>query len=179
MKKAIFLFIAICLYAMAHAQDKKPDISGMAPVACDTLLPYQKFPTLPAFNIREMDSITIFNTYNIPDGRPVALMLFMPDCKHCQRTMDALIRGMDSIKNIRFYLVTAVHSMKAIKEFYNEHHLERYKNIEVVGMDYEFFYFSYYNTRFVPDIALYDEHKKLVHLIEGETNAGEVYKWIH
>ena len=86
---------------------------------------------------------------------------------------------MDSIKNIQFYLVTSTHSMTEIKEFYASHHLADYKNIHVVGRDYEFFYFTYYGTKFVPDIALYDEHKKLVKLIEGETNASEVYKLIH
>ncbi len=145
----------------------------------DTLRPYQKYPMLPAFNIRLTDSVTIFNTYDIPEGKPTALMLFAPDCKHCKRTINALLKGIDSIKNIQFYLVTAAHSMTEIRNFYDEHHLADYKNIKVVGRDYEFFFFSYYQTKFVPDIALYDEHKKLVKLIEGETNASEVYKYIH
>ncbi len=180
MKKAILFLAIICSLALtAGAQNKKLSPGGDPPPPEDTLKPYQKYPTLPAFNILEMDSTTIFNTYNIPEGKPIALMLFSPDCKHCKRTVDALIKGMDSIKNVQFYLVTAMHSMTQIKEFYEEHHLSHYKNIQVVGMDYEFFYFSYYNTKFVPDIALYDEHKKLVKLIEGETNASEVYKWAH
>ena len=147
--------------------------------ATDTLRPYQKNPTLPAFNIRLMDSVTIFNTYNIPDGKPVAIMLFSPECKHCKRTIKALTKGMDSIKNIQFYLVTGFHDMAAIKAFYEEHHLADYPNIKVVGRDYEFFFLSFYQTKIVPDIALYDAHKKLVTLIEGETTATEIHKYIH
>ena len=86
---------------------------------------------------------------------------------------------MDSIKNIQFYLFTAFHDMGMLRDFYKEYHLADYKNIKVVGRDYEFFFFSYYGTKFVPDIALYDEQKKLVKLIEGETTASEIYKCIH
>ena len=171
----LFLLCACVTISVAQAVKKTTDSTATT----DTLKPYQKYTKLPAFNILEMDSMSIFNTYNIPSGKPIALMLFSPDCKHCKRTIDALLKGMDSIKNIQFYLVTAAHSMTEIKNFYNEHHLADYKNIKMVGRDYEFFYFSYYITKFVPDIALYDEHKKLIRLIEGETTVSELYKYAH
>jgi len=153
--------------------------TGGAKTADDTLKPYQKYPTLPAFNIRLADSGTIFNTYNIPEGKPIALMLFSPDCDHCKRTIKSLIKGMDSIKNIQFYLISGYHDYGAIREFYEKHHLGDYENIKVVGRDYEYFFIDFYKTKFVPDIALYDAHKKLIKLIEGETTANEVYKYIH
>lgn len=145
----------------------------------DTLKPYQKYTDLPAFNILERDSATIFNTFNIPEGKPVAIMLFSPDCKHCRRTIKALLSGMDSISNVQFYIVTSAHSNTEIKDFYKEHNLARYKNIVEVGRDFEYFFLSFYDVHFVPDIALYDEHKKLIHLLEGETTASQVYKYLH
>jgi hypothetical protein len=182
MRKVQMMVLLFVLTAIGintgYAQQQKTD-SVNARATADTLKPYQKYPTLPAFNIRLMDSVTIFNTYNIPEGKPIALMLFSPDCSHCKRTIKALIKGMDSIENIQFYLVTSFHDYAGIREFYEKHHLSRYDNIKVVGRDYEFFYFSFYKTKFVPDIALYDAHKKLVKLIEGETTASEVYKYIH
>jgi thiol-disulfide isomerase/thioredoxin len=178
MKRKLLFALFFCIYAFnVQAQEDKKE--KIATDVKDTLKPYQKFPVLPAFNILEMDSATIFNTYNIPQGKPVALMLFSPDCKHCRRTVNALRDGMDSIKNVQFYLFTGAHSMTEIRAFYKEHHLADYKNIRIVGRDLEFFFFDHYKTRVVPDIALYDEHKKLVKLIEGETTASEVYKYIH
>jgi len=175
------LLIALLFTCMANvtfAQEPKAQTAN-TPATTDTLKPYQKYPTLPAFNIKLMDSATIFNTYNIPEGKPIAIMLFSPDCSHCKRTIKSLIKGMDSIKDIQFYLVTGFHDYAAIRAFYEEHHLSRYENIKVVGRDYEYFFIDYYKTKFVPDIALYDAHKKLVKLIEGETTASEVYKYIH
>ncbi len=178
MERIILVLLMLCACATtATAQVEKKSTDSTATI--DTLRPFQKYPVLPAFNILEMDSLSIFNTYNIPSGKPIALMLFSPDCKHCKRTINALLKGMDSIKNIQFYLVTSTHSMTEIKNFYAEHHLADYKNIKMVGRDYEFFYFSYYVTKFVPDIALYDEHKKLIKLIEGETTVAELYKYAH
>lgn len=172
---AAALLSVLSYVAFGQVADKPKE----ATAAADTLKPYQKFPVLPAFNILQMDSTTIFNTYNIPSGKPIALMLFSPDCKHCKKTIKALLAGMDSIKNVQFYLVTAAHSVTEIREFYKEHHMADYKNIVMVGRDFEFFFFSYYQTKFVPDIALYDSRKKLVKLIEGETTASEIYKYVH
>jgi len=170
------MVVLVSLLATAtYGQQQKTEPAN-APATTDTLKPYQKYPTLPAFNIKLMDSATIFNTYNIPEGKPIALMLFSPDCGHCRRTIKSLIKGMDSLKDIQFYLITGYHGYGAIRDFYEEHHLSRYENIKMVGRDAEFFFIDFYKTKFVPDIVLYDSHKKLVKLIEGETTASEVYK---
>ena len=176
MRKFFLLAVCCCLFRVpAYAQNVKDSVKQ----STDTLKPYQKYPVLPAFNIRLMDSVTIFNTYNIPSGKPIALMFFSPECKHCKHTMKGLLKGMDSIKNVQFYLLTSYHDMSMLRDFYKDFHLADYKNIQVIGRDYEFFFFSYYGAKFVPDFALYDEHKKLVKLIEGEATASDIYKCFH
>ncbi|MCW3121439.1 MAG: redoxin protein, partial [Flavipsychrobacter sp.] len=145
----------------------------------DTLSPFQKFPTLPAFNIRMMDSVTIFNTYNIPKGKKTLIVFFSPDCKHCQRQVKELTTGMDSISDIQLYMITPVHSMTELKEFYDKYHLGKYKNIQLVGRDYEFFFGGFYGTKVVPDMVLYDEQKKLIKLFEGNHTVTNIYEYSH
>jgi hypothetical protein len=142
-------------------------------------LPYKKYPTLPAFNILEMDSTTIFNTFNIPKGHYVALMAFDPDCHHCKDFTRKLTAEMDSLKNINFYLCTPVHDISAIKKFYDDFHLGDFKNIKVVGRDYEFFYHDFYKVKFVPDIALYDKDKNLIKLFEANATVKDLYDYTH
>jgi thioredoxin-related protein len=161
--------------ANALAQEKN-ETKGKEEAVKDTLLPYQKYPTLPAFNIRLLDS-SVFNTYNIPKGKPIILMLFMPECKHCIKTTEALEKGMDSLKHIQFYLMTPLHDFAAIRKFYHELHLDQYKNIKVVGRDYEFFFHDFYGIKSIPSMALYDGNKRLIHLFEGETTVAEIYKY--
>ena len=165
MKKTILLAATFALWTAAvFAQGQK-----------DSLPAYQKYPTLPAFNIRLMDSITVFNTYNIPKGRPVMLILFSPDCSHCQAFFRKFLPAMDSFRNIDIYLVTPYSKMSALRNFYDENHLGDYKNIKLAGRDYEYFCSGFYGVRSVPDLMLYDKHKKLVKLFDHPGNIKEIY----
>ena len=170
----LFGFIFSLLAAGAYAQDNKT-----AKPDTDMVALYQKYPALPAFNIGMMDSVSVFNTYNIPKGNIVGIYFFSPDCGHCKRTMRRLTDSMDMLKDIRFYMITPYHGMAEIQKFYSDFHLDKYKNIVLVGRDNEFFFGSYYGVKFVPDLVLYDKEKKLIKLIQGETTAKAVYEALH
>jgi len=142
-------------------------------------LPYLKYPTIPAFNILLIDSTTIFNTYNIPSGKPTVLMFFDPDCKHCKATTRMICEKMDSLKDIQFYIFTARHDMSMIQNYYKKFHLADYPNIKAVGMDTEFFFFSYYGVHYVPDLAVYDENKKLIKLLDASCTVQDLYQLTH
>lgn len=171
------LLIVVCLFSVAGVFAQ--DVKDTAKAATDTLRPFQKSPKLPAFNIRMMDSVTIFNTYNIPKGKKTLIVFFSPDCKHCQRQVKELTKGMDSISDIQLYMITPVHSMTELREFYAKYHLGDYENIKLVGRDYEFFFGGFYGTRVVPDMVLYDEQKKLIKLFEGNNTVTEIYNAAH
>ena len=174
MKQIILTALLLsCIAGAAMAQEQKP-----AEPSKDSLQ-YKLYPALPAFNIRMMDSFNVFNTFNIPKGRPSVLILFDPDCKHCKAMTKILLAGMDSLKNIDFYWVTPAHSMTMLREFYKDNNLEDYKNIKIVGRDYEFFCADFFNVHYVPDIALYDKNKQFVHLWEGGVKVQELYEYTH
>ena len=175
--RVLLVFALIVLGSQTFAQEKK-DAKPKATAEADTVAPYLKYPKLPAFNIRLMDSVTIFNTYNIPEGKKTILLYFSPECGHCQSLFRKLIKEMDSLKNVQIYLLTSVHDMGLLREFYKEYHLADYKNIKAAGRDYEFFFIAYYRIKAFPDMALYDEHKKLIKLFEGDIAISELMKYI-
>ena len=109
----------------------------------------------------------------------MALLFFDPDCKHCKATIKALTTHIASLSNIDFYIFSARHDLSMIREFSNKYHLDTYPNIKAVGMDSEFFFFSFYKVKFVPDIALYDENKNLIKLYEGSVKVKELYEITH
>jgi thioredoxin-related protein len=145
-------------------------------VAIQDTAPYLKYPTIPAFNILAIDSVTLFNTYNIPKGRPCVLMFFDPDCKHCKATTKLITEKMDSLQDVDFYLFSARHDMEMIRGFYKKFHLDGYPNIKIVGMDTEFFFFSFYKVKFVPDLAIYDKNGDLVKLLDGACTVREIFE---
>lgn len=174
MKKILLLVLLITGLAATHvqAQDKHRR-------AAKDSLPYMKFPDLPAFNVRLIDSTTIFNTFNIPSGQPSLIFFFDPGCKHCQDMTAELTKAMDSLKNIQFYFVTPNPDFAQMRKFYNDYHLADYANIKAVGRDYEFFFIDYYGVNSFPDFALYDADKQIVHLFEGRVTVKDLYEYTH
>ncbi len=178
------LFILSILFSLGAiellAQTKNyPPPPNLEEWAKDSIKPYQKNPVLPAFNIMLKDSATIFNTYNIPLGKVTALVFFDPNCKHCKWSVEGLTKGMDSVKNVQFYFFTLINDYREIRNFYETYHLGDHPNIKVVGRDYEFFFIDHYRVRSMPGVALYDENKKLVTLLEGDFTATKIYNAIH
>jgi thiol-disulfide isomerase/thioredoxin len=178
MKK--ILLLAACAVALLYsdtlqAQQKAQKIPQTTPaVKKDSLLPYQKYPKMPAFKILEMDSTTTFNTYDIPSGKPTVIIFFGPDCEHCKHLTETLLAGWDSLSNIQFYMVSFA-NIGPIRNFYNKFNLQDHKNIKVVGKDAEFFFSSFYGARAVPYLAVYDKHKKFVRKFEGSATVKELY----
>ncbi len=173
MKKLLLLLLLCTFNMLSYAQE-----APVASPAKDTA-PYLKYPGLPAFNIRLQDSFNVFNTYNIPKGRYSLLVLFEPDCKHCQDVTREILRGMDSLTNIDFYWVTPAQNMTRLREFYKEYKMADYKNIKLVGRDYEFFFIDYFGVKSYPDFALYNEQKKFVKLFQGRATPQELYENTH
>lgn len=171
------LFLLVSAMVLLGAGAKAQQATGSDTTARKDTLPYMKYPTLPAFNLLLMDSVTIFNTFNIPTGNPIALMLFDPDCRHCKDLIRRLTDGMDSLKQIQFYMVTPAHSMAALRKCYDDFGLAKYNNIKVVGRDYEFFFHDFYRVKFVPDIALYDRNKNLIKLFEANATVKDLYEY--
>ena len=160
MMKLLFACLILSGTLTANAQAKKDS------------LPYQKYPTLPAFNLLMQDSSTIFNTYNVAKGRPIVLYFFSPDCDHCHITCKDILAKMDSMKGADFYFFSFM-PLSTIRPFAAQYHLERYKNI-TVGKDYQFFFPSFYGAKTIPYLVIYDSNKKLVKLFDDAIRMPEL-----
>src|ERR1043165_3515360 len=162
--------LMICAAAFVHAQKMSARDSMQLPA-------YQRFPTLPPFNILLQDSATVFNTYNVKEGRPTVLFFFSPDCEHCEMVTDSLIKHMDEMKKTNFYMFTFM-PLSMLRPFAERHHLDDYKNI-TVGKDYDFFFPMYYKATTVPYLVVYDRHKRLVKLWNGGLKMPELIKMLN
>ena len=177
MRRIAFSIIMICLVSggvLGQVSNKYPPPPDPAQWAKDSIKPYQKNPTLPAFNILLQDTVTIFNTFNIPGGKVTAIVLFDPHCKHCKHSIGGLMKAMDSVKDVQFYFVTLIHDMEEVKKFYTDYHMAEHPNIKMMGRDYEFFFVDHYRVLNIPDVALYDENKKFIKLIERDFSATSI-----
>jgi thioredoxin-related protein len=141
----------------------------------DSILPpYKKFPGFPPVKLLLPDSVTYFTRNDLPKKTAVMLMLFNPQCEHCQHETEELIKNIDKFKNIRIIMSTSMvfDSMLAFRIRYQ---LAQYKNILVV-QDTHFFLFSFFNVHNLPFLAFYNKNKELISVFEGGLPVERILK---
>jgi thioredoxin-related protein len=165
MKRSLLLAILLCtLIVETNAQTH------------DTVPPYKKDPTIPAFSILQTDS-TWFNKEALPSNKPIIIIYFSPDCGHCQLTAKEYVEKMDSFKDAFFVWVSFL-SLDEIKSFAEEYKLNRFKNVRV-GRDPKYFVPSFYQVKFTPFIAVYSKKGQLMETYDGGTDPDTLIRLLH
>ena len=95
----------------------------------------------------------------------VMVMLFSPDCDHCQHETEDLIRNIDKFKKVQIIMASLLALEKTIP-FIEKYGLEKYKNIKV-GFDKGYFLPAFFNVRNLPFLAFYNRKKELISVFQG------------
>lgn len=164
MKKLFLLVVLISSIA----------VKGFSQQQTADTLPYIKYPALPTFELLMSDSSTIFSTYYIPEGKPIVLIYFSPDCDHCMDFTKSLLEKKDNIKSTRIYMATPM-SLPAMQEFYDKLELKKHKNLKM-GKDFRYFCIRFFGIDSFPFIAVYGSDKKLVQAFHGGVKVDDVLK---
>lgn len=125
---------------------------------------------LPSFNLLLRDSITYFNTNNIPSGKPTVLLCVGPYCPYSRSQVEEIVKEIKTLNEIQFFIFTP-YSLTEMKSFCDLYKLQKYSNI-VTGIDYANFFADYYKVKGVPYIAIYGKNRRL-----KETFIGKVESW--
>jgi thiol-disulfide isomerase/thioredoxin len=123
-------------------------------------LPYQRFPDVPPFQLLGTDSSTIITKDNLKPGQPVLIMFFSPDCDHCQKQMELILKDIDSLKNVQIVLAS-FQPFEQIKEFSKKYNLADHQNI-YIGRDTKYIMPPFYGIHKLPFLALYNSNGKLI-----------------
>jgi thiol-disulfide isomerase/thioredoxin len=153
-----FLVLTVSLTSFAQVDSTTP--------------PYKKFPTLPPIQILLGDSTTKYTKENIPAKKPVLIMLFSPECSHCQHEAEELTAYKEELKNIQVVMIT-FHPLWQMNEFVEKYKLKELNNV-VVGKDIYLVLPSFYSVHNLPFHALYDKKGNLVSVFEGSMEISKV-----
>lgn len=93
------------------------------------------------------------------------IMLFSPDCDHCQHETEQIIQHKDELEKVQIVMATVAPFDKMLG-FYNKYDLKRFDNI-VMGKDVGYLLPSFYNIRNFPFLAFYNKKKELISVFEG------------
>lgn len=127
---------------------------------------------LPKFNLLLSDSLTIFNTANIPMGKTIVMIHFDSECGDCQRETDSLLQNIDQLRDVQIYFLS-VEKMENVRLWEDYFHLKKYPNI-LVGQDTKQAFAKHFQSRSTPLLAIYDKKKILVGVYEGSANIKDL-----
>ena len=135
--------------------------------------PYKRFPILPPLKLFLTDSSSYFTKNDFKKKTNVLIMLFNPECDHCQHETEEIINHIDQFRNVQIIMVTMM-PFDAMKSFYQKYELSKYENI-VVGQDQKFFLIPYYSVSNLPFLAFYDKKGNLISVFEGSMPIEKVW----
>ncbi len=139
----------------------------------DTTQPfYKRFPTVTPFQVLLSDSITLYKKADLPPGKPVAFIIFSPECSHCQEEAREIVKRKEELKDIHFVMIT-MHPFAAMKDFISTYELDKVPNV-VVGRDIYYLMPAWYQFHHLPFHALYNKEGKLLSVFEGSLNIGSL-----
>jgi thiol-disulfide isomerase/thioredoxin len=139
----------------------------------DTTPPYLKTKVVPNFLLLSIDSVAFTQTV-LTENKNTIIMLFNPDCGHCQEQLELLLTLPEVTKTTSLILATT-EPLKKIKNFYDKYQLQKYTWIHI-GKDPKYFFGVYYKPKTIPVLAFYNKQKQFVYFSQGNVKKKEIIK---
>ena len=133
---------------------------------------YTRFPKSIPLQLLLADSTTRFTLADATPGKSLMLMLFSPDCEHCKSLMRDILTRYDGFKDVQVVLATPL-GMDKIRNFITEFDLAKFPEI-IIGRDDKYLLPVYYDIKFFPFVALYDQKKELITGYSGSVTVPEI-----
>ncbi len=154
MKRIVFLFLLLTVAGFSYGQDSLPV--------------YKRFPTVPPFKMISVKDSTVFQKADLKNKKATMVMIFSPDCDHCQHATKELLANAAKFKKMQIVMASAA-SYEMIQQFYKDYGIAAHPNISM-GTDQGYFLSSFYNIKSFPSVFLYDKKGNLTQYFEGAVN---------
>jgi thiol-disulfide isomerase/thioredoxin len=167
MKKVTTLFSLIILSLFAST-------TLLAQGNIDPNAPFLKDKNIPKFTLN-LTTGKSFSNSQIPKNKYTCIIIFSPDCSHCQEEAVELTKNADKFKSV-FFIWNSYKEMADIKAFAIKYGLDKQSNV-IVGRDPEFSIPVFFRPRMTPFVALY-ANGQLLKVYEQGVKVPELLKII-
>jgi len=137
----------------------------------DTTAPYLKNKALPNFILLNTDSAA-FTQSVLVENKNTIIMLFNPECEHCQQQIQLLL-SLPEVSQTANLVLASTETFKKIKIFSDKFHLEKYSWIHI-GKDHKYFFGGFYQPKTIPVLAFYNKQKQLVYFNQGNVKKKQI-----
>jgi peroxiredoxin len=160
-KTLILLLLAIVFSCTKKQPAEETTVPTVKPV-------YNDLPTMP---------LTLTNSEQIAvrelPGNTI-LILFFPDCDHCQREAKAIQERLDAFKNYTIYFISSA-PMDEIKKFAEEYKLNTSEKVKFGNAETAMVIRSF-GAIPTPSLYIYSNDRRMVKKFEGETSVEEIIR---
>jgi len=162
MKNLLFVLMLSCLGGGLQAQQKKATLPP-APKKIDYK---KKGAPLPPFRIDKTAGGVLTNA-NLKSGKPVMVMIFSPQCDHCEHMMDSLKQVSDLFHATQLLLVAEDRNKEHMKGFIKKTDIGTHPLFQQIGTNKGELIFSIYTYKILPQVNIYDSRHRLVRTLDG------------
>ncbi|MFN8266002.1 MAG: hypothetical protein U0T11_08010 [Chitinophagaceae bacterium] len=152
-------------------------LAGGASAHSDSIPAHLANLKLPDFKLLLTDSTTSFYKDNLRPNKQTIIIMFSPDCDHCKRQTTELLANIRYFKNVQIVMPTTL-PFEKMKAFYEEFQIKKYKNI-TMGRDVLFFFSRYFQSHYLPYIAVYNKKGDLLNAYDGEVSIQTLIEQVH
>ena len=116
----------------------------------DTSLLYQRFPFVPSFKLTNIADSSVFTKETLKKKKPTIIMIFSPDCEHCQAETKEITEKIGLFKKAQIIMVSPL-EYTYLRKFYDEYKIADFPII-TIGRDPTYFLGTFYKVRSFPSI---------------------------
>ncbi|KAA9035899.1 redoxin domain-containing protein [Ginsengibacter hankyongi] len=165
MKRLLLVSFYLIIAASAFSQT-----NTQAP----TVPEYISKGTIPAFITYKAPDSTVFTNKDVHKGRPTLLMIFSPDCGHCQHVATEITSNIAHFKKAQIYMITWL-PYSDMMSFYKNYKIADYPQI-TIAWDSKYFFLPYFHVQSYPKLIVYDKKGKYVKEFQGNIQIEDVWK---
>jgi thiol-disulfide isomerase/thioredoxin len=165
MKK--LLYLSACFFISLSGFSQINSTTGATPA-------YISNPVIPAFTVYKAPDSTSFTKENLHKRKPTLLMIFSPDCGHCQHETTVLIENLNHFKNTEILMFTWL-PYSDMMSFYKNYKIADHPQI-TMAWDSKDFFLPYYHVQSYPTLVAYNKYGKFVKAFSGDIKMEEVWK---
>ena len=132
---------------------------------------YKRYPTIPGLQLLSLDS-TAYTKEQLPRKKQVLIMLFSPDCDHCQHETEQIVANKEAFADTHILMVSTLPLFR-LKEFEKQYGLEQMQNVTITKDPY-YVLISFYSLRMFPFMALYNRKGDLIQTYQGSVGVEKI-----
>jgi thioredoxin-related protein len=138
----------------------------------DTSLLYLRFPIVPSFRLINIADSSILTKQSLKKKKAVIIMMFSPDCEHCQAETKELTEKISLFKKAQIVMVSPL-DFNYMRNFYNKYKIGDYPTI-TMGRDPSYFLGTFFKVRSFPSVFVYDKKGNFVNSFVGQHPVEEI-----